>query len=138
MNEEYTKQRYTVWLSRDAVQKSDAAVTVEGLKNRSDFIEKAIHFYSGYLYQEQHLDFLSDVLLEAMAGIVKTSENRLARLLFKIAVEMAKLEQMLAVINDMDEETMKRLHIRCVNEVRKINGIIKMEDAVKYQRSDEE
>lgn len=138
MNEEYTKQRYTVWLSRDAVQKSDAAVTVEGLKNRSDFIEKAIHFYSGYLYQEQHLDFLSDVLLEAMAGIVKTSENRLARLLFKIAVEMAKLEQMLAVINDMDEETMKRLHIRCVNEVRKINSIIKMEDAVKYQRSDEE
>lgn len=138
MNEEYTKQRYTVWLSRDAVQKSDAAVTVEGLKNRSDFIEKAIHFYSGYLYQEQHLDFLSDVLLEAMAGIVKTSENRLARLLFKIAVEMAKLEQMLAVINDMDEETMKRLHIRCMNEVRKINGIIKMEDAVKYQRSDEE
>lgn len=138
MNEEYTKQRYTVWLSRDAVQKSDAAVTVEGLKNRSDFIEKAIHFYSGYLYQEQHLDFLSDVLLEAMAGIVKTSENRLAHLLFKIAVEMAKLEQMLAVINDMDEETMKRLHIRCVNEVRKINGIIKMEDAVKYQRSDEE
>lgn len=138
MNEEYTKQRYTVWLSRDAVQKSDAAVTVEGLKNRSDFIEKAIHFYSGYLYQEQHLDFLSDVLLEAMTGIVKTSENRLARLLFKIAVEMAKLEQMLAVINDMDEETMKRLHIRCVNEVKKINGIIKMEDAVKYQRSDEE
>lgn len=138
MNEAYTKQRYTVWLSRDAVQKSDSAVTVEGLKNRSDFIEKAIHFYSGYLYQEQHLDFLSDVLLEAMTGIIKTSENRLARLLFKVAVEMAKLESMLAVINDMDEETMKRLHIRCMNEVKKINGIIKMEDAVKYQRSDEE
>ena len=62
----------------------------------------------------------------------------MARLLFKIAVEMAKLESMLAVINDMDEETMKRLHIRCMNEVKKINGIIKMEDAVKYQRSDEE
>ena len=51
---------------------------------------------------------------------------------------MAKLEQMLASINDMDEETMRRLHIRCINEVKKINGIIKMEDAVRYQRGDDE
>ena len=51
---------------------------------------------------------------------------------------MAKLESMLAAINDMDEATMRRLHIRCVNEVKKINGILTMEDAVRYQRSDEE
>ena len=132
MSEEYKKQRYSVWLSKDAVQKSDAAVVMEGLTNRSDFIEKAIHFYSGYLYQEKHMDFLSDVILESIAGIVKTSENHLARMLFKIAVEMAKLESMLAAINDMDEVTMRRLHIRCVNEVKKINGILTME------RSDEE
>lgn len=56
---------------------------------------------------------------------------------FQIAVEMAKLESMLAAINDMDEATMRRLHIRCVNEVKKINGILTMEDAVRYQRSDE-
>nr|WP_306531216.1 hypothetical protein [Anaerotignum lactatifermentans] len=104
---------------------------------RSAFIERAIHFYSGYLYQESHQDFLSEVMLESMKGIVKTSENHLARLLFKIAVEMAKLESMLAAINDMDEATMRRLHIRCVNEVKKINGILTMEDAVRYQRSDE-
>ena len=138
MNEGFKKQRYSVWLSKDAVQKSDAAVVMEGLPNRSDFIEKAIHFYSGYLYQEKHMDFLSDVMMETMSGVVKTSENRIAKLLFKIAVEMAKLESMLAAINDMDEETMRRLHVRCVNEVKKINGIITMEKAVRYQRSDEE
>ena len=138
MNEGYKKQRYSVWLSKDAVQKSDAAVVMEGLPNRSDFIEKAIHFYSGYLYQEKHMDFLSDVMMETMSGVVKTSENRIAKLLFKIAVEMAKLESMFAAINDMDEETMRRLHVRCVNEVKKINGIITMEKAVRYQRSDEE
>ena len=138
MKEEYQKQRYTVWLSKDAIQKSDAAVTREDFANRSAFIERAIHFYSGYLYQESHQDFLSEVMLESMKGIVKTSENHLARLLFKIAVEMAKLESMLAAINDMDEATMRRLHIRYVNEVKKINGILTMEDAVRYQRSDEE
>ena len=138
MSEEYKKQRYSVWLSKDAVQKSDAAVVMEGLTNRSDFIEKAIHFYSGYLYQEKHMDFLSDVMMETVSGIMRTSENRLSKMLFKIAVEMAKLESMLAAINDMDEATMRRLHIRCVNEVKKINGILTMEEAVRYQRSDEE
>ena len=72
----------------------------------------------------------------SIAGTVKTSENRIARLLFKIAVEMAKLEQMLAVINEMDEETIQRLHIRCVNDVKKLNGILRMEDAVKFQRGE--
>ena len=106
MKKEYQKQRYTVWLSKDAIQKSDAAVTREDFANRSAFIERAIHFYSGYLYQESHQDFLSEVMLESM--------------------------------KDMDEATMRRLHIRCVNEVKKINGILTMEDAVRYQRSDEE
>ena len=138
MSEEYKKQRYSVWLSKDAVQKSDAAVVMEGLTNRSDFIEKAIHFYSGYLYQEKHMDFLSDVMMETVSGIMRTSENRLSKMLFKIAVEMAKLESMLAAINDMDEATMRRLHIRCVNEEKKINGILTMEEAVRYQRSNEE
>ena len=50
---------------------------------------------------------------------------------------MAKLEQMLAAINEMDDETIERLHKCCVDEVKKINGIIKMEDAVKYQRRDD-
>lgn len=107
--EEYKKKRYTVWLSDDAIRKSYAAIMSKGFPTRSDFIEKAISFYSGYLFEEDHLDFLSDVLLQAIKRTVASSENRIARLLFKIAVEMAKLEQMLASINDMDEETIRRL-----------------------------
>lgn len=134
--EEYKKQRCTVWLSQEAIQKSDMAVHEEGFVTRSDFIEKAIHYYAGTLAMETHQDFLAKAILDSMSGMVKASENRLARLLFKIAVEMGKLEYMLAAINEMDEETMRKLHIRCVNEVKKINGIIKMEDAVAYQRDE--
>ena len=135
MNEEYKKQRYTVWLTKEAINKSDSAVIIKNFANRSEFIEKAIHFYCGYIYQEEHSEFLSDTVTDSMEGIAKALENRFGKLLFKIAVEMAKLEQMLAAINEMDDETIERLHKRCVDEVKKINGVIKMEDAVKYQRS---
>lgn len=132
------KKKITIRISGETLKKCDEGMSIADFKVRNDFIERSIEFYAGYLSSETHTDFLANVILESISGIVKTSENRLARLLFKIAVEMAKLESMLAVINDMDEETMRKLHIRCVNEVKKINGILTMEEAVRYQRSDEE
>ena len=132
------KNKITIRISDETLRKCNEGMSITDCGVRNDFIERSIEFYSGYVSAQTHTDFLASVILESMSGIVKTSENRIARLLFKIAVEMAKLEQMLASINDMDEETMRRLHIRCINEVKKINGILTMEEAVRYQRSDEE
>ena len=129
--------KITIRLSDETLKKCNEGMDITNCKVRNEFIEKAIEFYSGYVSAEVHSEFLSDVIVESMEGIIKALENRFGRLLFKIAVEMAKLEQMLAAINEMDDETIERLHKRCVDEVKKINGIIKMEDAVKYQRRDD-
>ena len=32
MNEEYKKQRYTVWLTKEAIDKSDSAVIIKNLQ----------------------------------------------------------------------------------------------------------
>ena len=131
---EMKNNKITIRLSDETLKKCNEGMDITNCKVRNEFIEKAIEFYSGYVSAEVHSEFLSDVITESMEGIAKALENRFGRLLFKIAVEMAKLEQMLAAINEMDDETIERLHKRCVDEVKKINGIIKMEDAVKYQR----
>ena len=132
---EIKNNKITIRLSDETLKKCNEGMDITNCKVRNEFIEKAIEFYSGYVSAEVHSEFLSDVITESMEGIAKALENRFGKLLFKIAVEMAKLEQMLASINEMDDETIERLHKRCVDEVKKINGIIKMEDAVKYQRS---
>ena len=134
---EIKNNKITIRLSDETLKKCNEGMDITNCKVRNEFIEKAIEFYSGYVSAEVHSEFLSDVIVESMEGIIKALENRFGRLLFKIAVEMAKLEQMLASINEMDDETIERLHKRCVDEVKKINGIIKMEDAVKYQRRDD-
>lgn len=133
---ETKNNRITVRLSDEILRKCESAMLLIGCTVRNDFITQAIDFYAGYISMQKNVDFMAKVILEAVSGTVKLSENRIARLLFKIAVEMAKLEQMLTAINDMDEETLRRLHIRCVNDVKKINGIISMEDAVKFQRGE--
>ena len=134
---EMKNNKITIRLSDETLKKCNEGMDITNCKVRNEFIEKAIEFYSGYVSAEVHSEFLSDVITESMEGIAKALENRFGKLLFKIAVEMAKLEQMLASINEMDDETIERLHKRCVDEVRKINGVIKMEDAVKYQRRDD-
>ena len=134
---EIKNNKITIRLSDETLKKCNEGMDITNCKVRNEFIEKAIEFYSGYVSAEVHSEFLSDTVTDSMEGIAKALENRFGKLLFKIAVEMAKLEQMLAAINEMDDETIERLHKRCVDEVKKINGIIKMEDAVKYQRRDD-
>ena len=102
--------------------------------SKTEFIEKAVTFYIGYLRQQQEVNYLSPMITETVKAQIKGTEQRLARLLFKVAVELGKLSHMTAAINDVDDETLQSLHAMCVNEVRKINGIIDYEDAVQYQR----
>ncbi len=59
-----------------------------------------------------------------MSGILAGSENRIRRIQFKEAVELAKLSHILAAQSEIDDETLRRLHVRCVEEVKRTNGVI--------------
>jgi hypothetical protein len=68
-----------------------------------------------------------------MKSIVSESDNRISRLLFKLAVEMAVMSNILATMDDVDDVTLSRLRGECVKAVKQINGAFTMEDAVKWQ-----
>jgi hypothetical protein len=66
------------------------------------------------------------------------TEQRLSRAIFKLAVEVGAQTHMLAAINDIEDSTLFKLREMVTDEVRRINGIINFESAVRYQRSQEE
>ena len=43
---------------------------------------------------------------------------------------------MIAATNDIDDETVESLHRMCVDEVRRINGVINYESAVRFQKDE--
>ena len=100
--------------------------------------KKTIRFYCGYLLNQEHTatEFIAPQLAVITEGIVKGGEQKLSRALFKLAVEVGALTHMLAAINEIDDDTLKKLRIMCMDEVKRINGIINFEKAVRYQRSD--
>ena len=55
-------------------------------------------------------------------------------MLFKLAVEQAKVSNVIAASNQYDKETMSNLNDYCASEVARNNGIITFEEAYKFQR----
>lgn len=128
------KEKMAVYFQPETIKKIEQEYKEDNCASKTEFIEKAVTFYIGYLRQQEEVDYLSPLITETVKAQIKGTEQRLARLLFKVAVELGKMSHMTAAINDVDDETLQSLHAMCVNEVRKINGIIDYEDAVQYQR----
>lgn len=129
------KKRMAVYFQPETIKKIEQEYREDNCSSKTEFIEKAVKFYIGYLNEEDNINYLSPMITETVKAQIKGTEQRLARLLFKVAVELGKLSHMTAAVNEVDDETLDKLHAMCVNEVRRINGIIDYEDAAEYQNS---
>ena len=129
------KKRMAVYFQPETIKKIEQEYREDNCASKTEFIEKAVKFYIGYLNEEDNINYLSPMITETVEAQIKGTEQRLARLLFKVAVELGKLSHMTAAVNEVDDDTLDKLHAMCVNEVRRINGIIDYEDAAEYQNS---
>jgi len=133
------KMRFTVYLFPETMKTINSLYKGDSCSTKSEFIEKAIRFYSGYLLQNKPelVEYLAPQICTITDGIIKGSEQRLSRALFKLAVEVGVQTHVLAAINDIDNTTLYKLRDTVTDEVRRINGIISFENALRYQRSAE-
>lgn len=131
-NEDKTK--FSIRVDTQLLELADSCIKDGTARNRTELIGDALRFYLGYLMAGKAEDYLLQSLSSAVTGTVQDSENRLARMDFKIAVELSKLSQVIAYTHDVDEESLSRLHAKCVEEVKRINGAVEFEDAYRYQR----
>ncbi len=106
----------------------------DNCQSQNEFIDKAIRFYAGYLSAKDAVEVLPPALVAALKGTVQDSEGRLARLLFKLAVELDMMMNVLAAGMEVSEGDLKQLRERCVQEVRQTGGNITFLDAVRYQK----
>ena len=133
-----SKHRTAVWLYPKTIKKMDSMLDMDNTKSRSEFIENALQFYMGYLTSENTAEYLPKVLVSAMQGMLRETENRNSSNIFRLSVEMSMMMNILAAGLEISDEDLRKLRGRCVNEVKKTKGKISMEDAVKYQHGIDE
>ena len=129
------KNKYTIWMYPETWEKVKELYKEAGCPRKSDFIEQAVRFYVGYLTAENKANFLPNMFLSNMRSIVRESDNRNNRMLFKLAVEIAMVENILANLSKYDPLSVERLRGQCIEEVKGINGMMRFEDAVDWQES---
>lgn len=109
----------------------------DNCRSQNEFIEKAIRFYAGYLSAANGTDYLAEVLVSMLQGSLQDTENRIARLLFKLSVETSMMMNVLAAGIEINDDELRRLRGKCVNDVKRTNGRLSFDEAVKYQRHTE-
>ena len=133
MNGTDEKIRFALYTNRSVMSLVDKYYEDDNCKSKSEFIERAIQFYSGYLASNQNSQYLSTILTSTLKSIIKESDNRMGRLIFKLAVELAITMNLIAARQDVDKEVLSALRGECIKEVKKINGSISFDDAYDWQ-----
>ena len=91
-------------------------------------------FYLGYLAGQDALDTYAPILSSIIQSSVRACEDRLSRNMFKLAVEQAKLSHLFGAFHEVDEGVMRRLQAKCAEDVKHLNGLIRFEDAYRFQK----
>lgn len=128
------KQKFSLWIHPETLKMIEKNYRDDDCKSKSEFIEKAILFYAGYLTANDYRGYFPNVIVSTLKGSLDSLENRMASLLFKMAVELSMVLHVTAANNEIDDTTLSRLRGMCVDEVKRLHGAVSMEDAVKFQK----
>ncbi len=128
------KEKFTLWLYPETLKKVTEIYRQNDCVSRSEFIEKALWFYIGYLTAEDKSSYLPNMFLSNMNNIVSESDSRQSKIIFKLAVEMAIMMNLMAWHLDIDKTSLERLRGECIKEVKRLNGNFSFDDAVEWQK----
>lgn len=128
------KRKFALWVKESSLDLVKKLYREDNCSSQSEFIEKAILFYAGYLSTEDNKSYLPNVVTSTLKSIVLESDNRQNRMMFKLAVEMAVMMNVVASMQDIDKISLERLRGECVKEVKRLNGSFSFEDALEWQK----
>lgn len=129
------KQRFNFRISDDTMEQVKQWYKEDNCTTHNEFMEKAIRFYCGYIANSKNPNYIPTTLLSTLKGMLNDSDNRQNKQLFRLAVEISMIKNILATYEGIKQVNLDRLEGQCIAEVKRVNGVMKMEEAIKWQNS---
>ena len=101
-----------------------------GLASRNDFIRDAVDFYIEYLRRNNTVKFLTPALESVISAKIRDSEDRIARLLFKLSVDQNLLAHIVANSYDFDSEAVSEQRLYSIRKVKETNGTLRVNEII--------
>lgn len=125
------KEKYAFWLTPEAKKMVESDVALGNCGSQSEFVEKAVRFYDGYLKAQNASAFLPHAVAAVLDGTLGVFANRMAKLLFNLAVEHNITNHLLAADVDMTREDYNKMRGNSVREINSTRGTISLKDVIR-------
>lgn len=126
-------EKITVSLPAETLQMADENHKRFGFENRSDFINAAIREYVSRDMLREFGSEIAEVYSKIQHSEIRNLEEHLAKLSYKIAVEMAQMNLFLASIMEVPYLDMQKLRGKAVSMVNNSRGYVPLSIAVKHR-----
>ena len=137
MEEKQTGVRKTVLLDEDLVQQCERLYGAAGVKNFSQFVKQALTQYTQILVMENYQDLLSKEVQTGIAKELEPIKTRLSKSLYRYAVELDMLCQILGYyIGDYSEVNMEYIRRAANVRVAKTRGFVDVGKLLKEEVND--
>ena len=128
------KKKVSLYLTDETYTEVKQSYRKGHCSSYNEFLERAIVYYLGYVNSEHMTDYLSPTIMSSVKAASDENTKRITRILFKLAVEIAVMNNLFAASLDIDEGKISSLRRECETEVRKLNGDFNMDDAIRWQK----
>ena len=123
------KRKFTLWIYLETIKEIKQLYDEDNCRSKSEFIEKAVLLHINHITAENDRYMLTSAILSSIKSIVAESDDRLSRLLFKLAVDIAVTMNVAVANRNIDDASLERLKGECVKEVKRMNVSFTFKDA---------
>ena len=133
------KEKFALYLTPEMKARLERHYMEDGSCSLTGFIENAINFYLDYLSANNAGLFLPTSIKSYLDGRMGQLEVRLSSIAFRQAVEQDMVASILADAYQFSGEDLRRRRAESVQNVRKTNGRISLEQRVRdaWEEDDE-
>ncbi len=125
MKKQENSTHTSVWIKNELYEECKLNMEKLDIKFFKDYIAEALEFYNQYLKETDNKEYINKNVIEPMEKMLKGTENRIARLMFKQAVEISKVFWLTVRAYNVSLSDADKIHNDCVKEVKNINGALR-------------
>jgi len=122
------KQRVSVYLDKDLVRRADNLQEMLGCKSRNALYSLALE----NLIADKTIEERGDVLIEKLAVAIEKAVDfeavKISKGLFRYAVELDVILQMLSLCWNIEPQGIKKMRREAINNVRRTRGKVRLDE----------
>ena len=125
MDSEY-KQRISLYLDREVVERMDSAVKKYGYRSRNEFVSSAVDNLIADKLLGENDTVISEKLSKAIAEMSEAAKS-----MFRYAVEMELIMRMFSETLDFTPREIEEMRKDAIRNVRRTRGKVRLDDLFK-------